>query len=186
MIGDTVKHQFLDLKHHFLHNRVFLVAILIPISSVVAGAIAELFSMPQSYAGVLVWSVLGLISYRIIRPGNVSLLRWFLVIEFVIIEWFITFQILGKLLRNWIPGYIAVGICYLLFMMSLYWAMHLLRIKKPMSLQSWALLSLAIGVFFSLMLFLMMRAVLGATRDLGFFSPVVTKLTELTITALQV
>lgn len=165
MAEDTVKQQFSGLKDQ--PQRGLWLAVMIVLAPVVTGVMKDLFSIPGRYAGILVWSVIGCICYRIFRPQNVSFLRWFLVVEPIVIGLFITFPILLKLIFNGTSGYTVIGGSYLLFAMSIYLVLHLLRLHKPMSLQSWTLLSFAIGGGITLIYILVVWAVLGKTAALG-------------------
>jgi hypothetical protein len=140
MAEDTQEQQFPDLKHQ--SRRGLWLPVMIVLSPLMIAVVTDLFSIPGIYAVMLVWSVIGCISYWIFCPQNVSFLRWFLVVESVIIELLITFPIVAKLIFKGIPGYIVVGGGYLVFAMSIYLVLHLLRLQKPMSLQFWTLLSL--------------------------------------------
>lgn len=138
------------------NGRLFVAAFII-LSVALSGPIAESLSVSKLVVEMLIFSFLGLISYWIIPRPSVSYLRWVIVIECIILEWFIAFYELPMVIKYWPPLYVRVGFCSLLFLLSLYGGMHLLHIRKPVRLRVWALISLVLSVLLSLPLFFLMR-----------------------------
>jgi hypothetical protein len=154
-------------------NRTVFAAVLMIISVPISGGIGESLSLPKPITSMLVWFVVGLISYWTIAVPNVSYLRWILVLEGAGIGWFIIFEVLRKAPKHWLPSYLTIGVACFLSVMNLYWVLHLLRIKKPMSFKVWALLSLAIGVGMSLMFVFMVRYIQSTVTDIGLLQPLI-------------
>lgn len=154
-------------------NRTVFAGVLTIISVPISGGIGEALSLPKPITSMLVWFVVGLISYWTIAVPKVSYLRWILVFEAAGISWFIVFDVLGKVLKHWLPSYLTIGVACFLSVMSLYWVLHLLHIKKPMSFRAWTLLSLAIGVGFSLMFSFMVRYIQATVAEMGLLQPLI-------------
>ena len=136
---------------------VFLILGLVFLISFAIDPIADLLALPKSAVAMALWSILGLVSYWIIPRPSVSYLRWVIVTECVIIEWWVAFRVVLQAVSPRLPTGVGIGLIAFLFVMSLYWAKGLLRVFERLKLRTWILMSLTIGILMGLMLFLMVR-----------------------------
>jgi hypothetical protein len=139
----AVEHRQQALKQH---RRSLLLGSLILAALSISKSIADSGLLSRPVASLLLWSLIGFVSYWIVRSPKVSYLKWVLVIECAIIVWHLAVFVAPKFHLQAFPRYIVMGLSFFLCLFGLYFAMKLLSINNSIKLMTWTLLSLICAV----------------------------------------
>jgi hypothetical protein len=135
------------------HRRSLLLASLILAALSIPKSIASSGLLSRPLASLLLWSIIGIVSYWMVSKPKVSYLRWVLVIECVIVGWHLAFFVMPKLYTQGFLQYIVTGLSFFVCILGLYFVLQLLRMNNPVKLKAWVLLSLICAVPISLIYF---------------------------------
>lgn len=146
----AVEHGSQTLKQH---RRSLLLGSLMLVALSISKTITDAGLLSRPVASLLAWSLIGLVSYWIVPEPKVNYLRWILVIESVIIGWHLAFFVMPELRPEWCPLYVVMGLSFFFCLLSLYFVMQVLRLKNPLKLTMWAVMSVIWSVPISLIYF---------------------------------